>query len=156
MTTRIKKLLVPAYALIGFAFLVVSGLFEDQYLRHVAGFTEPRPYPIKGVSFFFLVVFVESAFAYLILRPKSYRMSVGRALLAFIAFVFLVVYWGLWSMHSPPFYMAHVLWLLIGAVLLLILLCLSIYSKLRRAHNKTLQSPASLAGTSSRDAAVGP
>ncbi|TXI93391.1 MAG: hypothetical protein E6Q34_05580 [Burkholderiaceae bacterium] len=156
MISRVRVLAIPIYSLLGVVLVIYSGFKEDGYLRYVAGITEPQPYPIKGVLFFIGTIAIEASVIFGILRPSTYHLSFGRAITAFVVVSSLFVFWALGLMHSPPFFAAHVFWVLIGAAFLFLLSCASSISAWRKAHNKTLQSPASQAGTSGSDAASGP
>ena len=82
-----KKHLPLAVAwVVGVLAVAVGGSLPDGYREHVLRLPEPQPYPMGGVAMFELIVTVEAVVLWALIRPRSYRKSWGRSLLA-VAFL---------------------------------------------------------------------
>jgi len=137
MLNRFRILLIPIFALLGVARIIVSGFEQDQYLLYVCGITTEQPYPFQGVAIFSAITIAESLVFFFILRPKSYSRSWRRALAAFSLAVGLLFFWGLSVMHAPPYMLSHVFWFFIGVALLFVLLAVSLFFTWQnKAHNR--------------------
>lgn len=118
--------------------MVWSGFRVDPYLLHVRGIPLPHPYPTRGVLTMAGVLTGETLLVYGVIRPRSYARSWGRALLALAVCLGLFVFFGLLLMHTPPFMVAHCLWLGATALAMLGLLAASIAAALKaRAPDPT-------------------
>ncbi len=146
---------IPIYAFVGVVQVYKSGFSHDAYLYHVRGITD-QPYPLNQVITFIFIVLIESFVTYIVIRPKTFCHSFLRSVSALFVCLPLLVFWLLGVMHAAPYFYAHLYWFLIGVALLLLLALYSGIITLYKAHNKTLQSPVSQAGTSGSDVTSGP
>lgn len=123
---------MPVLWLAGMVMVLYAGTMPDFYAMRMDG--PLPPYPWDGVLFFIGVISVESGVLYAILRPRSYRISWGRALAALGLFLVLMVYFALGLMHAPPYMVWHVIWLLDMNIWLLMLV---LWSGVMAIRNKT-------------------
>ena len=127
-----KSLVLPAFALVGLAWIVVSGFWPgaDPYMsRRSAG---PQPYPLIAVLIACAVVLIETALVAAVLRPKSYRHSWGRALIALVAVMAWWFYLGMGIIHQPGYYIVHLQWLALMICGLVLLLLVSLIRRLQQ------------------------
>jgi len=129
MLKHLRLFIIPIYALLGIALVVFSGFPEAQ----LAALKPPQPYPVQGVLFSVQSIIFEAIFIFLILRPRSYSKSWGRALVAFVAAVAQLSFWRMGLMHAPSYYSTHVNWVAVGTVFLFMLLVVSIFSNFKTA-----------------------
>ena len=116
----------------GIVAIIASGFTSDDYLHYVAQLSTEQPYPLVSVLKVCAFIAIESMLLIAVLRPVSYHNSWLRSLVAFLFSVSLLLFWGSWLMHAPPVFVAHVYWLLVINILLLLLFLISLYSHLRR------------------------
>jgi hypothetical protein len=130
----IKPLVLPAFALAGMVWLVVSGFWPgaDPYMtRHSPG---PQPYPLTAVLIACAVVLIETALVAAVLRPASYRHSWGRALVALAAVMAWWFYLGMGIIHQAGYYIVHLQWLALMISGLILLLLVSLIRRLPEAR----------------------
>jgi hypothetical protein len=127
-----RKLFPGLFVLVGLAVVVFYGFEPDGYMVHVRRLPPPYPYPFEGVAFFCGVLLLEAALLWSILRPNSYSQSWGRAGCACLLAASLAVMFALGSMHTPPYYYAHFLWLVAVFSVLIILFIWSLAAKVMR------------------------
>ena len=116
----------------GVALLAWAGSWVDGYLVYVRNVPLPHPYPWRGVL---TVCAVESLIAlvfYVLIRPRTYRASWGRALAATLLGATSVVVLGLGLMHQPPYLYALFYWLVAATTISLGLFLVSAGSRVRR------------------------
>ena len=116
-----KKLALVAW-LVGILAAALAGLQPDPYLASVRASPPPHPYPIETVGWVVLLVSAHVLLLLAVLRPGTYRRSWGRALAASILSAVFSSLGVLGAMHSPPPWVAYLLWLvtmLAGTLLLL-------------------------------------
>ncbi|MCC6827569.1 MAG: hypothetical protein IT550_05000 [Novosphingobium sp.] len=129
MLRHFRLFIIPTYALLGIVLVVVSGLPEAQLLILKA----PQPYPIQGVMYSIQTIIFESIFTFMILRPRSYSRSWGRALIAFLGALGLLFFWRMGMMHAPTFFLTHLWWVSVGVASLLVLFIVSSVSSFKAA-----------------------
>ena len=117
-----RSWLRPIYWLVGLVGLAWFGTRIDHYRLHVMHMPLPHPYPWRGVTDTAVIMTLEAMVFYLILRPRSYRLSRSRALGAFLLGLLLVVVFGVLYMHAPPYAAWHWLWLVGATIGFLVLL----------------------------------
>jgi hypothetical protein len=117
---------LPIAWLIGIITVVAMGFRPAPYLQYVRQIPPPHPYPMYTVLWiaFLLTAHVGAVFA--ALRPRSYRYSWGRALLALLISLGFLVFAALGAMHAPPAHIIYVWWLLGFGICMLSLLIWSI------------------------------
>lgn len=93
-----------------------AGFLEDPYLRYVRHMQAPFPYPIGLVAGLVALMAVYVGLLQVILRPTSYRMSWGGALLAWVLTIGLLFTIAMGSMHAPPPLLACLWWITAVAV----------------------------------------
>jgi hypothetical protein len=127
--SRLRNWLLPAAVLVLAAMLGRAALVDpiDEGRRHVM---ENWPGDLDVVA---CLAAAEVALLYVILRPWSYRRSVGRAVCAGALFLPWSVFYGGISMHGGSIIGAHVLWLLAVSVALFVTACVSTVSRCRMA-----------------------
>ena len=116
-----KKLALVAW-LIGVLAAALAGLQPDPYLASVRAPSLPHPYPAETVGWVVLLISTHVLLLLAVLRPSTYRRSWGRALAASILSAAFLSLGVLGAMHSPPPWVAYLLWLvavLAGTLLLL-------------------------------------
>ena len=121
--------------LIGVCAVGVGGLLPDHYLQHKLGEPEPQTYPLQGVAWFLFAVTLEIAALWAIVRPASYRLSWGRALVAFVLLSTATVWFGMWLIHAPPYQGLHFLWSATVSVALLVTCCTSAVGAFRERRS---------------------
>lgn len=127
-----RDVLVVAIGVVGIAFVIWSGTHpHGPYGDATAAELAARPYPWNDVLSFAAMIAGETGLLYAILRPRSYRRSWARALVATIVFAFLTNYWIKLVMHAPSYYPAHVIWEMGVTLLCLILLIIAIVGRIR-------------------------
>ncbi|MCR6477455.1 hypothetical protein NU688_14940 [Variovorax sp. ZS18.2.2] len=134
-----KSLVLPAFALVGLVWIVVSGFWPgaDPYMTRRS--TAPQPYPLTVVLIACAVVLIETAFVAAVLRPASYRHSWGRALVAMAVVMAWWFYLGMGIIHQPAYYIVHLQWLALMICGLVLLLLVSLIRRLQqpRAGDET-------------------
>ena len=116
-----KKLALVVW-LIGVSAAALAGLQPDPYLASVRASPPPHPYPAETVGWVVLLISAHVLLLLAVLRPSTYRRSWGRALAASILSAAFLSLGVLGAMHSPPPWVAYLLWLVVvlaGALLLL-------------------------------------
>ena len=128
----IRSLVLPAFALVGLVWLVVSGFWPgaDPYLTRRS--TEPQPYPLAAVLIACAAVLIETALVAAVLRPASYNHSWGRALVALAAAMAWWFYLVMGIIHQPAYFIVHLQWLALMVCGLALLLLVSLIRRLQR------------------------
>jgi len=116
-----RKVLPGLLVAVGLAAIIYAGYTPDSYNVYVRHLPPPYPFPLEGVATYCGILLIEAAFLWSILRPGSYTHSWGRAGSALLLSAALAVTFALGSMHTPPYYYAHFLWLVAMVCLLTIL-----------------------------------
>lgn len=106
--------------LVGVIAVLMGGMLPDGFREQVLHLPDPQPYPLGGVTTIILIVTVECALLWAIIRPKSYDASWGRVLVALMLFVAATMYFGMWLMHAPPYMAMHFLWLAFVSLALIV------------------------------------
>jgi len=119
---------------VGLITVGLAGLAPDQYLLNVRHQYGPQRYPAEEVSVVGTFMIGETAVAWAILRPRSYRRSWARALIAALLLLLLASWLLSYGMHMPDYYFAHVYWLALGGISLLLLSAWSAKHALRERH----------------------
>lgn len=107
-----KEFALPIGWLVGVIAVVTMGFASDPYLEHVRQLPSPHPYPVETVLWIFLFMSAHVGMGLAILRPKSYRHSWGRALVALLTSTGFFVFAALGAMHAPPAHITYIWWLL--------------------------------------------
>lgn len=115
--------------IIGILAVVIFGFQENAYLQHVNDIQAVHPYPYKQVGQFILVMSIEIILSWLILRPKSYQRSWGRALGAFVLSTGFTLWIAMGMMHASPARIALYYWLIAVTIGMLALTLWSLISK---------------------------
>lgn len=97
---------------------------------------DPQIYPWEGVLFFGVVATVETILLGLILRPRNYHRSWGRALAAALIFAAVALFWAMGSLQQPRYYVMHVYWLVSVVLTALTLLVFTWTAINRRAQRE--------------------
>ena len=95
----------------GVALLAWAGSWVDGYLVSVRQVPLPHPYPWRGVLTACAVESLIALVFYVLIRPRTYRASWGRALAATLLGASSVVVLGQGLMHQPPYLYALFYWL---------------------------------------------
>ena len=83
-------------------------------------------------AFWFVVaVTVECLVIWVVLRPRTYRRSWGRALSALLVLLAFLVLFAMTAMHAPTVWFFHIYWLALGGVVLFVLFVLAVVGTLR-------------------------
>jgi hypothetical protein len=130
-----RAVILPIVWGIGVIAVVATGFWPDPYLEHVRHIPPPHPYAMSTVLFIVLFLTLHVAALFAILRPKSYKQSWGRALLALLLSVGCFGFAALGSMHSPPAYATYLWWLMTVGVSLLGLFIWSAHCAARSANS---------------------
>jgi hypothetical protein len=109
---KIKVFALPAALLVGIGAEALFGLKNNPYLEFVRHIPPPHSYPLDTVLWIALLMTIQVALLFAILRPASYRMSWGRAVIAFAVSLAFLFFGGIGAMHAPPPWSAYMLWLL--------------------------------------------
>jgi archaellum biogenesis protein FlaJ (TadC family) len=105
--------------------VVWSGSAPDPYMEHVRRIPAPHQYPLRGVATALILLTIQCALLFFVLRPWSFHMPRLRVLLALaIALVFLAL--SAPGFHSPPYLAALAAWQLSVMLLLFIFLVFGI------------------------------
>lgn len=133
MTSRARRNVPFVIAwVLGLAALAWAGTSVDGYQLHVRSVPLPHPYPTRGVLTLAVVVTAEILLIYVIIRPSTYSYSWGRALLASLCSIVLLILFGAMLMHAPPFVFAHWLWLAVIAISIIAFLSGTLVGLLRK------------------------
>ena len=117
-----RTVALPLTLLLGVIGAALAGFSPDPYLEHVRGMPPPHPYPTTTVLWVTLFMATQASVLFAILRPRSYRRSWGRALVAFLVSLSFLALGIVGAMHAPPPWSIYLLWLLaIGAGTLFLL-----------------------------------
>lgn len=100
--------------------------------RSISYLHAANSYPWGGVLFFGVVATVEIMLLGLILRPRNYRNSWGRALAAVVIFCGVSMFWAMGSLQQPSYYVMHVYWLYSVDLSLLTLLIITWTTRTRQ------------------------
>jgi hypothetical protein len=112
----LRQWTLPAAWAIAAGTVLWTGRWFDPYLaRHIP---PPQPYPAEGVSWVLALITLEIALLGVVLRPRSYSRSWGRALSALAIASAFVIFAGLGAMHAPPFFHFYIGWTILVAVAL--------------------------------------
>lgn len=98
--------------MLGIVAVVLAGFKTDPYLEHVRQIPPPHPYPTFTVTWIVLFITIQTVLANVILRPRSYRHSWGRAALALATSLGFLAFAILGAMHAPPPHAMYLWWLL--------------------------------------------
>ena len=109
-------------ALSAIAAIVASGLGSDVY-------------PARGVTLYAVLVVIEAAVLLVVLRPKTYRRSWGRALAATGACVVALILSARNTMGAPEYVYPHQKWLVAVSIAFLALAIGSFVGRLRKRHS---------------------
>jgi hypothetical protein len=92
------------------------------------------PYPVAGTTFFVLAAAFETVALFVVLRPRSYQHSWGRALVA--ALLCLVTLWfsAQDTVGAPEYVFMHQRWLVAATLGCLVLAISSAVVRVRRRH----------------------
>jgi hypothetical protein len=85
--------------------------------------------PFEWVPFTLPRVTLEVAVLYLVLRPNSFRWSLGRVGIALTLFTAWLIYSGEFGLHSPAWVYVHYFWLLLVCVGLIVALIVCLLGK---------------------------
>jgi len=119
---QLRHIAMPLMWLLGAGGVIALGFQSDAFLPDIRNLPRPPPYPIHFVLVLLFLMTSQAVMVYFLLRPRSYRHSWGRALLALIASVgFLQGALLLGGTHIPSAYMAYLLWTFLTAIALLVL-----------------------------------
>ncbi|WP_271253474.1 hypothetical protein [Pseudanabaena sp. Chao 1811] len=110
---------------VGVIVLGMSGFQLDSYKLGVLKVPLPHDYPLQDILTMIGVMSIEVLLFYVVIRPTTYRRSWGRALIALITAIFMVLLFGMVLMHSPPYMGWHWLWLVSVTFALFILFVVS-------------------------------
>jgi hypothetical protein len=136
MTHLLRNTLLVG-ALLGLVLVARGGFQPDEYEIYVMGVTTPQPYPIQGVALFGGFVLIECLALFLIVGKLSFLGLPIRLFLALVVFVAWIVLLGMSSMHQPPYFFGHLLWVAIVVVSLVAALVSSIAVSLFRRVSST-------------------
>jgi uncharacterized membrane protein len=117
---------LPTGWLLGIIAVILAGLRTDPYLEHVRQIPPPHPYPTFTVLWIVGFITIHTGLAMAVLRPRSYRHSWGRAIIALAISLGFLAFAILGAMHAPPPHAVYLLWLLAFCVIMLGLLVWSI------------------------------
>lgn len=111
-----RTLGLPLAWAIGAIAVAWTGFFEDPYVRYLRQMEPPFDYPLGPVMGLVALMAGHAGLLQLILRPASYRMSWGRALMASVLALGLLFAMAMASIHAPPFLLTCLWWLTAIAV----------------------------------------
>ncbi len=128
-----RKFAILMLWLLGVSVVFWAGSMQDPAMDRITYIHITQSYPWEGVLFFGVVLSVEITILCLILRPRNYHRSWGRALAATFIFGGVSVFWAMGSVRQPVYYLFHVYWLFMVDLSLLALLFVSWISLSRSA-----------------------
>ena len=105
-------MLFSTISVAGVACIVAAGFRADGYMLHVMRIPLPHPYPLGGVITMSIILVVELALTYAVIRPASYARSWGRALCATMLSALALLISAPMLMHAPLYFYLHSLILL--------------------------------------------
>lgn len=116
----------------GIAVLIWAGTRVDGYMLHVQGVPLPHPYPTSGVAWFSVLLTLEVAVLYAIVRPLSFHLSVGRLVVVVVLGAPYLFGHMVMTMHAPPYVALHWLWLAAAWLVALVALVVVIVARVAR------------------------
>lgn len=121
-STRLYCLAAAVIWLAVMAALIHAGAQTDYWMQRWLEPGEVQPCPIRAVAIFALMSTVEIVVAVLIVRPWRGRRLWLRLLIAFALLLTWSAPFAMGAMHQSPVYGAHLLWLLLADLTLLLAL----------------------------------
>jgi hypothetical protein len=110
---------------VGVIVLVMSGFQLDSYKLVVLKVPLPHDYPLQDILNMICVMSFEVLLFYVVIRPITYRHSWRRALMAIVIAIFMILCFGVFLIHAPPYMGWHWLWLVSVTFALFILFLIS-------------------------------
>jgi len=110
-----------------------AGTIPDGYRIHVLNETPPFPYPWQGVIRIAMLMGFQASIFYLILRPESFRLQFARLAGALGLNFCMLLFFGVFAMHAPPYFGWQLAWLLLHGIALVCLLIIAGAFKARSA-----------------------
>jgi hypothetical protein len=113
---RWRTFVLPLAWAVGAGAVAWAGFLEDPYLGRASRLEAPVDYPLEPVVGLVALMAGHAGLLQAILRPASYRLSWGRAVVAWVLALGLLFAMAMASIHAPPFLLACLRWLTAVAV----------------------------------------
>ncbi len=101
----------------------------------IASGLRTSPYPVAGTAFFVFAVAFEAVALLVILRPRSYAHSWGRALIAVLLCLAVLWFSAQNTLGAPAYVFMHQRWLVAATLGCLILCVSSVVAQVRHRQN---------------------